>query len=173
MAKKVKVGKYSFGLSTILKAAVVVLGIVAFCMMFKNQLSLDATKNQTLIILYGTREELGSGDFLFKVTNDLGTDIYGATLSFIGYLLILVGAILVGVTLISQNKFSNFIAIIAGFAMILGAIFVFVMIPAWSSANDGLSTKGLSLLFGPVFAGILACLGGLVSAGAAVLDIKK
>ena len=171
MAKKVKVGKYSFGLSTILKAAVVVLGIVAFCMMFTNQVVFRAEVLGSQVVT-----EYKFNEVLFNVTEEvLGSTVtqYGATLSFIGYLLILAGAILVGVTLVSQNKFSNYICILAGFVMILGAIFVFVMIPAWSAANDGSSTKGLSLLFGPVFAGILACLGGLASAGAAVLDIKK
>ena len=100
----------------------------------------------------------------------LGTEsTEGAIIGFIGYLLLLVGGVLVLFTAVSKSRFSNFICIIAGVAMLLGSIFVFSIKGAYLDANSMNAAKDyIKLTFAPVLAGVLGILGCVGAAGAAV-----
>lgn len=147
-------------LSKLLKFVVGALGIVAFIMMFMDQLSIE---------IFGQK---GTGKFdeiLFGTESS-----EGAIIGFIGYLLLLVGGVLVLFTAVSKSRFSNFICIISGVAMLLGSIFVFSIKGAYLDANSMNAAKDyIKLTFAPVLAGVLGILGCVGAAGAAVLDIKS
>ena len=144
-------------LSKLLKFVVGALGIVAFIMMFMDQLSIEI---------------LGQAKFDEVLFGTESTE--GAIIGFVGYLLLLVGGVLVLFTAVSKSRFSNFICIISGVAMLLGSIFVFSIKGAFIDANSMSAAKDyIKLTFAPILAGVLGILGCVGAAGAAVLDIKS
>ena len=139
-----------------LKAGALLLGLVAFFMMFTNQLWVE---------LLGNRGYVEFDDALFHKD-------YGAGLSFVGYLLILLAALAV-CALVFVNldaKIKMYINLGLAFLLILGAIFVFVEAGIVNGKAGG---NAYHLAFGPVFAGILAILAGLLVVGSEFIPDKQ
>lgn len=154
-SKKSNSGK--IGIEVLIRIIGAILCVVAFCMMFTEQLKVEGT-----IPLLGTvSTKYGFQDVLF------GSDsLTGATWAFIGYLLILVGGILVPVLSfigLKNKNISMILGLLGVACVIAGAVLVFCVGGMWSSLNS-IDSKYIYLLFGPIFAGILAIL-------AAVIDV--
>ena len=139
-------------LSTILKFCAAVLGLVAFCLMFSKQLYLE---------ILGKKGFVDFGDALFDKD-------YGAAISFIGYLLILLASLGFCATIFLKNKKMKLIAGCLALALILGAVFVFI---ESAVVNNKAGGSAYHLAAGPVLAGIFAILAAL--AGCASEFLKK
>ena len=131
-------------LPNILKLAGALLGIIAFALMFADQLYLQAGGSVKIFI-----------DFKDAMFEDGGSAI-----TFIGYLLILVASLgLIALVLLKlDKKHGKLIALAIGGILILAAIFVFIEASVYN--GDYGMTK---LTAAPVFAGILAILAGCAS----------
>jgi len=119
-----------------------VFGLVAFFMMFTDQLYAS---------VFGYTGYVSYKDALFGD--------YGAVLSFVGYLLVLVGA-LCGCCLafLKDKKIRNLGTLVAALLLIVGAIFIFLE-PVLYASGDFKDT--IKLAAGPIVAGVLAILSGL------------
>ena len=137
-------------LPNILKACAAVLGLVAFFLMFADQLYVE---------LLGKKGFVDFNDALFDKN-------YGAWISFIGYLLILLAALgMCGVIFLKEKKL---IALCLAGALLIGAILVFIEAAVVNGRAD---VSAYHLEAGPVIAGIFAILAGLL--GAASEFLKK
>ncbi len=149
--KKLTLGK-------ILTLGAALLGLIAFFLMFAPQLKAEAL---------GHVEKASFSDVLF------GTDLTkGAVGGFIGYLLILFGAVLAALTAcVAKLQGKKLFVFVAAALLLIGAILVFCIEPMYLSANDAKlkADNGLSLTAGPVFAGIF----GILGAGALVVSALK
>ena len=116
--------KISFS-SRVIKWLAFAVAVVAFCMMFATQLQIITT--------------VGSGSFKITNTTDVpyqealfnASDVYkSSTLGLIGYILIGVGGLIVGlVGLISKKKMNNIVSLLTALgvvSLIVGAIFLFI-----------------------------------------------
>lgn len=103
-----------------------------------------------------------------------GTLAWNGLLAFIFFIVALVALIASAVSVFVKinvlEKFGGIIALVAAGLLLVGGIFLFFAVPAFTSVND-MSADGWNLGFGWVFAGILAILGGIVSACPAVLAL--
>ena len=132
-------------LPNILKLAGALLGIIAFALMFANQ-------------LYA--EVLGHKGFV--AFDDAMFGEYGSAITFIGYLLILIAALgLVALVLIKLDaKHGKLVGLCLAGLLILGAIFVFIEAAV---VNGRVDASMYHLAAAPVFAGIFAILAGLAA----------
>ncbi len=139
-------------LPNILKACAAVLGLVAFFLMFANQLYAEILGNKGFVEF---------GDALFD-------ENYGAWISFIGYLLILIAALgMCAMIFLKDKKLAKMITICLAGALLLGAIFVFIEAAVVNGRAD---VDGLyHLAAGPVLAGIFAILAALLGCGSEFL----
>ena len=139
-------------LPNILKAAGALLGLVAFFLMFANQLYAE---------LLGNKGFVEFKDALFDKN-------YGAGISFVGYLLILLASLgLCGTIFLKDMKFV--VLALAG-VLLLGAIFVFIEAAVVNGRAD---VDGLyHLAAGPVIAGIFAILAALFGCASEFLPKK-
>ena len=134
-------------LGNILKAAGAVLGLVAFFMMFAKQLYAE---------VLGHKGYVEFADALFDKD-------YGAWISFIGYLLVLSGALgLCAVIFLKDKKTAKLVTFALAGALVLGAIFVFIEAAVVNGRAD---VSAYHLAAGPVLAGVFALLAGLLGAG--------
>ena len=138
-------------LPNILKACAAVLGLVAFFMMFTNQVW------------------AGNGQYKIYVAYDdalFGKN--GAAISFVGYLMMLLGALgMCAMIFLKDLKMSKIIVLCLAGLLLLGAIFVFIE----ASVLNGKDSNLLKLAAGPVFAGIFGILAALL--GCASEFLKK
>ena len=153
MAKKS--GKSLLGLHSLLRVAAALLGVVAFVMMFLDQIEIflaDSSVGKVAMdALFGNQDNL-------IVKN-------GSAISFVGYILIPAGAILglVSLFLFKDKKLDLLFAVCAGALMIAGAVFVFIMPTVLKDANKTLLNYEFKLLVAPILAGIFGAAGGLAS----------
>ena len=133
-------------LNNAIKACAVVFGLVAFFLMFANQLYAEGL---------GVR---GYWSFSFAMFEE-----GGAVITFIGYLLILISSIAVcAFTFIKFDGNVNMIVDLgAAFLLILGAIFVFIEA---SVVNGNIGGNMYHLAAAPVIAGIFAIIAACATA---------
>ncbi len=131
-------------LANLMKAAAFVFGFVAFFMMFANQIYVKAF-------------DLVS----YTKTDAMFDKYYGAWISFVGYLLILLASLgaCALVFLGLDAKMNKMLALILGGVLILGAIFVFIEAGVVNGVRD---TSAYRLAAGPIVAGIFAIIAGLL-----------
>ena len=140
-------------LPNILKAAGALLGLVAFFMMFTNQLYAE---------ILGKKGFVEFQDALFDKN-------YGATISFVGYLLLLLGALgLCGMIFLKDKKMAKLITLALAGLLLLGAIFVFIE----ASVVNGKDSSLYHLAAGPIFAGIFGILAALLGCASEFLPKK-
>lgn len=130
-------------LPNILKLAGALLGIIAFALMFADQLFLQLGNTKVMVPF----DDAMFGDG-------------GSAITFIGYLLILLAALgLVALVLLKlDKKHGKLIALCLAGILILGAIFVLIEAAVVNGKNGS-----LKLAAAPVFAGIFAILAGLAA----------
>ena len=137
-------------LGNILKAAGALLGLVAFFLMFTKQLYAE---------VLGHKGYVEFADALFDKD-------YGSWISFIGYLLVLLAA--VGLCASIFLKGNKLLTLVLAGVLVLGAILIFIEAAV---VNGRVDANMYHLAAGPIFAGILALLGGLL--GCASEFVKK
>ena len=137
-------------LGNILKAAGALLGLVAFFLMFSKQLYAE---------ILGHKGYVEFADALFDKD-------YGSWISFIGYLLVLLAA--VGLCASIFLKGNKLLTLVLAGILVLGAILIFIEAAV---VNGRVDANMYHLAAGPIFAGILALLGGLL--GLASEFVKK
>ena len=127
-------------LPNILKACAAVLGLVAFFVMFANQLYAE---------ILGSKGYVEFSDALFGE--------YGAGISFVGYLLVLLGAlgICALVLLKLDDKMRRMCVISLAGLLVLGAVFIFIEAAVY---NGKVGSNIYHLAAAPIFAGIFALL---------------
>ena len=142
-------------------------GIGAFCLMFANQLAY-ASGNTTFYMGFQDALFGGSIDFIFfKMV------VKGAVLSFIGYIILAVAALLTAANFFVTDKTANkFLPIINGVLYIVAGVFIILEANIFNSAND-LKTVLWGLAPAPIFAAVLAWIGGLLNACSGFLPSKK
>ena len=130
-------------LANVMKAAAFLFGFIAFFMMFANQIYLE---------LLGSRG--------YVKTDAMFDKDYGAWITFVGYLLILIASLgaCALVFLGLDAKMNKMLALILSGVLILGAIFVFIEAGV---VNGRLDTSAYHLAGGPIVAGIFAIIAGL------------
>ena len=128
-------------LGNILKAAGALLGLVAFFLMFAKQLYAE---------VLGHKGYVEFADALFDKD-------YGSWISFIGYLLVLLAA--VGLCASIFLKGNKLLTLVLAGVLVLGAILIFIEAAV---VNGRVDANMYHLAAGPIFAGILALLGGLL-----------
>ena len=140
------------------KCCAVVLGLVAFFLMFAKQLYVE---------LLGNRAYISFGDALFGSGN-----AKGAVLAFFGYLFVLiaVGALAVSVFAKFDDKIAKILPIAVAGLFLLGALFILLEAAVYNGANE---IKAAHLTAGPVFAGILAIISGCGVGATLVLKDKS
>lgn len=141
-------------LANLMKAAAAVFGLIAFFMMFANQ------------IYY---EPLGR---VYLKTDAMFDEDFGAWISFVGYLLILLASLgaCALVFLGLDAKMNKMLALILGGVLILGAIFVFIEAGVYNGRAD---VSWFHLAGGPIVAGIFAILAGLLVCASEFVPDKK
>ena len=129
-------------LPNILKLAAAFLGIVAFTLMFSDQLFWGSGKGRVFL----TFDDAMFGDG-------------GAAITFIGYLLVLIASLgLIALVLLKlDKKHGKLVALCLGGILILSAIFIFIE----ANVYNGIGTWELAA--GPILAGVFALLAGLAA----------
>lgn len=139
-------------LQNILKAIAAVLCLVAFFLMFTNQVFW----------------KVGNSKFYIEYQKALFGD-YGAVISFVGYLMILLGGLgMCAVIFLKDKKIAKLVTLSLGGLLLLGAIFVFIE----AAVLNGKDSNALQLAVGPVFAGIFGILAALLGCGSEFLPKK-
>ena len=140
-------------LANLMKAAAFVFGFVAFFMMFANQIYLE---------LLGSRG--------YVKTDAMFDKDYGAWITFVGYLLILLASLgaCALVFLGLDAKMNKMLALILGGVLILGAVFVFI-----EAAVVNGDSNVYHLAAGPIIAGIFAIIAGLLVCASEFVPDKK
>ena len=132
-------------LPNILKAGGALLGLVAFFLMFANQ-------------LYA--EVLGKKGFV-EFSDALFDKNIGSVISFIGYLLILLASLgLCLVIFLKDKKMAKLVTLALAGVLLLGAIFVFIEAAVVNGRAD--VDGWYHLAAGPIFAAIFAILAALL-----------
>ena len=154
-------------LQNLAKCCAFVLGGVAFGLMFANQLAY--TSGNTTFYL-GFQDALFGGkiDFIFfKMT------VQGAVLSFIGYVVLAIAALLTAANFFITDKTANkFLPLINGALYITGGVFIILEANIFNSANN-LEVIQWGLAASPIVAAICAWIGGLLNACSGFLPSKK
>ena len=133
-------------LGNMFKAAGALLGLVAFFMMFADQLYAE---------ILGSKGFVEFGDAMFDKN-------YGSWITFVGYLLVLIAALgLCAVVFLKDKKTAKLVTFALAGVLVLGAIFIFIEAAVVNGRADA---KLYHLAAGPVLAGIFALLAGLLGA---------
>ena len=133
-------------LGNMFKAAGALLGLVAFFMMFADQLYAEILGNKGFVEF---------SDAMFDKN-------YGSWITFVGYLLVLIAALgLCAVVFLKDKKTAKLVTFALAGALVLGAIFIFIEAAVVNGRADA---KLYHLAAGPVLAGIFALLAGLLGA---------
>ena len=148
-------------LPTLVKCCAFVFGVVAFCLMFADQLLIKSGNSSTSVAF---QDALFGGKILFVTYK-------GAVLSFIGYLLALVAALLTGANLfVTDKKVNKFLPLVNGALFIVAGVFVILEAAVWNGTNE--VENFVSLGAAPIIAAILAWLAGLANCCSAFLAKK-
>ncbi|MBO4573033.1 MAG: hypothetical protein J5762_04635 [Clostridia bacterium] len=141
-------------LANVCKAVALVFGLVAFFMMFADQLYVTA---------FSATAYVASKDALF------GNG--GAVISFIGYLLVLIASL--GVCALPflplDEKIKKLCAFALAAVMILAAVFIFIEA---SVVNGNSNLSAYHLAAGPVIAGIFSIIAALATAASELVHDK-
>ena len=131
--------------ANLVKLLAVAAGVASFCFMFGDQLGITAL---------GVTAYVSWQDALFGVKTAL-VNVKGATLSFVGYLLIAGGALFTCANLfVTDKKANRFLPAINALLFIVGGVFVVLEASLFNSANGA---QGLYYLAtAPIIAAILA-----------------
>ena len=133
-------------LGNMFKAAGALLGLVAFFMMFADQLYAEILGNKGFVEF---------GDAMFDKN-------YGSWITFVGYLLVLIAALgLCAVVFLKDKKTAKLVTFALAGVLVLGAIFIFIEAAVVNGRAD---VSAYHLAAGPVLAGIFALLAGLLGA---------
>ena len=140
--KGISTMKQFLTLRNIIKMVAVVLALVGFFFMFGNQLSWGKTQLKFDEALFGD---------------------YGATLSFVGYILILLGALATCLAIFAKGSdmVKKIIVFSAAGVMVLGAIFVFVESAVFNANASKFLATHYELTAFPILAGIFAIVAAL------------
>ena len=165
-------------LSKLIRVLVGVLAVVAFALMFSNQINHTITV-EMMGQTYTETKAIAYNDVFFQVKSYNVVASEGATLSFIAYIVVLITGILVTLTAFLNNKAGNFIALLSGILMLVASFLIFFIVDVWKGANA--NNDAFSLLYvgkltpsaGAIFAGIFALIGGVGAAISAVLPQAK
>ena len=135
--------KKLFTLSNVLRAIAVIFGLVAFCLMFADQLYFNVFTEKAFI---------GFEDALFGEN--------GAALSFVGYLLVLLATLATCVLTFAplKDKMKKIVNLAVAGVMIIGAIFIFVEAAV---VNGKANTTIMNLAAAPIIAGIFSIISAL------------
>ena len=136
-------------LPNILKAAAALLGLIAFFLMFADQL---VAGDSIRIVAKYDDALFGDG---------------GAVISFVGYLLILLAALGSCALIFLKTKLSKIIALALAGVFLLGAIFVFIEASVFNGEYGS-----FRLMAGPVFAGIFGILAALLGCASEFVPAK-
>lgn len=130
-------------LSNLIKICAAVFGLVAFFLMFANQLYAE---------ILGNRAYVEFGDALFGD--------YGSVISFIGYLIIGISSICIIALLFIDfdEKIKKFAGFGLAVLLILGAVFVFIVA---SVVNGNIGFDTYHAAAAPIIAGIFAIIAAL------------
>ena len=130
-------------LSNVLKAIAAVFGLVAFCLMFADQLYFNVFTEKAFI---------GFEDALFGEN--------GAALSFVGYLFVLLATLATCVLTFAplKDKMKKIVNLAVAGVMIIGAIFIFVEAAVVNGKTD---TTIMNLAAAPIIAGIFSIIAAL------------
>ena len=135
-------------LGNILKACAAIFGLLAFFMMFTKQLWLGNSSNKAFVAFQ---------DALFDKD-------YGSWISFVGYLLLLIGGLgMCAMVFLKDKKLAKLITFCLAGALLLGAIFVFIEAAVVNGRIDSALFQ-YKLTAGPVFSGIFGILAALSGA---------
>jgi len=151
-------------LPMIIRLAAAVLALVAFFLMFGEQLRLNGG-------ILGT----GAIENTTVYFGDSDSSTKGAGIVFVGYLLVLLAGIASPVValLIKDKKIELIVTITCAVVLVLGAIFVLIAKSAFAGAND-VEARYILLQPCPIVAGILAIVAGLANGAVVALPyIKK
>lgn len=161
MAKNSKVP--GLGLHALLRVAAALLGVVAFIMMFLDQVEVFLADNS--LGKAGMDALFGNADSALLKN--------GSVISFIGYILVAAGAVcsVLSLFLFKGKKIDLLLLVIAGLAMIAGAVMIFVMPVVLKDSNKTLLNYEYKLVVAPILAGIFGAVGG--AANVMALVIKK
>lgn len=140
-------------LANLMKAAACVFGLIAFFMMFANQLYVELLGNRGYV----------KTDAMFDKD-------YGAWITFVGYLLILLASLAACalVFLGLDAKMNKMLALVLGGVLILGAVFVFIEAAVVNGDSSVYHLAG-----GPIVAGIFAIIAGLLVCASEFVPDKK
>ncbi len=138
--------KKLFTLSNVIKLGALVFGLVAFFLMFANQLYAE---------LLGNRGYVAFDDAMFGD--------YGSVITFIGYLLILLSVLAVCALIFVNidSKLKRYINLGLSVLLILGAVFVFIEAAV---VNGRIDADMYHLAAAPIIAGIFAIIAALGTA---------
>ena len=135
-------------LGNILKVCEALFGLLAFFMMFTKQLWLGNSSNKAFVAF---EDALFDKDF-------------GSWISFVGYLLLLIGGLgMCAMVFLKDKKLAKLITLCLAGALLLGAIFVFIEAAVVNGRIDSALFQ-YKLTAGPVFAGIFGILAALSGA---------
>ena len=150
MAKNSKVP--GLGLHALLRVAAALLGVVAFIMMFLDQVEVFLADNS--LGKAGMDALFGNADSALLKN--------GSVISFIGYILVAAGAVcsVLSLFLFKGKKIDLLLLVIAGLAMIAGAVMIFVMPAVLKDSNKTLLNYEYKLVVAPILAGIFGAVGG-------------
>ena len=130
-------------LSNVLKATAVIFGLVAFCLMFADQLYFNVFTEKAFI---------GFEDALFGEN--------GAALSFVGYLFVLFATLATCVLTFAplKDKMKKIVNLAVAGVMVIGAIFIFVEAAVVNGKTDATI---MNLAAAPIIAGIFSIISAL------------
>ena len=158
MLKKIKT------IPVLLRIVAALCAVAAFCMMFADQISFVVTSI------------LGGGETTVSIFGDADADLKPVTGAIVGYIIILVGALIPVITaLFIDNKTVDLIGVALGvIAVVVGVVLVFNVVELFKTANnvsDGsfgsLASATYKVLAAPIVAGIL----GIVAAAADAVSL--
>ena len=153
-------------LPNLVKCLAVVLGVVAFCLMFADQLVVKSG-NSAVYLPFADALFGGKVTILF-----ISATYKGAVLSFVGYLLIVFAALLTGANLFVTDKTANkLLPFVNGALFITGGVFVILEASLFNSANN--LDAYWSLAIAPIIAAVLAWVAGLCDVCSCFLAGKK
>ena len=141
-------------LSNVLKATAAVFGLVAFFLMFANQLYFN---------VFTEKAYIGFNDALFGDN--------GAVLSFVGYLFVLLATLASCVMMFApvKDRTKKIVNLAAAGVMIIGAIFIFVEAAVVNGKTDATI---MNLAAAPIVAGVFSIVSALTVAVSGIVSDK-
>lgn len=154
-------------LPVIIRLCACVLAVVAFFLMFGDQLAIEMGSKTGYVQF---TDALFGGDI--KVLGTVIGSFKGATVTFVGYMLVLLAGVAAPVCalVLKDKKVEMIVGAVLAVVILVGAILIFCAASAFNSVND---VNGYKLAACPVVAGILAIVAALANCCATVLPLIK